>query len=188
MLFDRRQVHRRHREGDVDRFELGDCHELLVDGGEIADLHGVVAGAAVDRRSDIRVAQLHPGVFRDRLLDGQLRSGARDCRLVRVHGRERGVGLGVRLLAGVLGHDAFGDELPLSLSCELLEFRGRGVAGELRFRLREQRLIAGFVGLRLLQRRCERARIDFEERSALLDDVSFMKKRLFDLTSDLRAD
>ena len=94
----------------------------------------------------------------------------------------------MRLLAGVLGDNALCDELPLALRCELLEFRGRGIASELGFRLREQRLIAGFVGLRLLQRRGERARIDFEERSALLDDVSFMKKRLFDLTGDLRAD
>ena len=70
VLFDRRQMHGRHGEGDVDRFELGDRHQFLVDCGEVADLHRVVAGPALDRRSDIRVAQLHLGVLRDRLLDG----------------------------------------------------------------------------------------------------------------------
>ena len=80
------------------------------------------------------------------------------------------------------------DELRLPLRRELLEFRGRGVAGELRFGLSQQRLIAGLVGLRLLQRRFERPRIDLEEQVALLDDVAFVEERLFDLAGDLRSD
>ena len=107
---------------------------------------------------------------------------------VGVHRRQGGVGLGARLLAGVLGHDAVGDELRLPLGRELLEFRGCGVASELRFGLGEQRLIAGLVRQRLLQRRFERPRIDLEKEIALLDDVAFVEEGLFDLAGDLRPE
>ena len=76
----------------------------------------------------------------DRLLRDELRLRAFDRRLVGLDRRARRIGLRARLLADVLRDDAALDELRLAFGGELLIFGVRGVARELRFGLREQRL------------------------------------------------
>jgi len=62
------------------------------------------------------------------------------------------------------------------------------VARELRLGLGEQRLIPNEVGLRLLQRGCQRPLIDREQQIALLHEIAFVNGDLLQYARDLRAD
>ncbi len=62
------------------------------------------------------------------------------------------------------------------------------VLGQLRFRLRQQRLIAREVRLSLVQRGVVGTRIDGEEQRACLDVVAFVEADFLQRASDLGAD
>ena len=66
-------------------------------------------------------------------------------------------------------------QLLLALGGELLILGVGGVARELRFGLREQRLVAHQVRLGLRERRLERPAIEREEQLPLLDEVAFVE-------------
>ena len=92
---------------------------VCVGGDEVAGLHRQVAGAAVDRRPDRRVAELHARVVDGRLLRDELRPRALDGRLVGLDRGGGGVGRGPRLLRLVLRDDAALGQLRLALRRQL---------------------------------------------------------------------
>ena len=68
-------------------------------------------------------------------------------------------------------------QLLLPLGGELHVLGVGGVARELRFGLREQRLVAHQVGFRLRERRFERPAVEREEQLALLDQIAFVERQ-----------
>ena len=64
-------------------------------------------------------------------------------------------------------------------------FGVRGVATELRFGLRQQRLVAGQVGIGLCERGLEWPPIELKEQLPLFDDVAFAKRHFDERASDL---
>ena len=80
-----------------------------------------------------------------------------------------------RLLGRVARDDAALHELRLALRRELLVFGVGRVARELRFRLREQRLVAREVRVGLRKGRLERPAIEREQLLPLPDAVAFLK-------------
>ena len=83
-----------------------------------------------------------------------------------------------RLLDLILREDAALAELRLALGGQLLVFGVGRVARELRFGLREQRLVAREVRFGLRERGLERPPIEHEERLSLLDEVAFVEGEL----------
>ncbi len=151
------------RQRDIDEDGVG-----LVDGddpGEIARAHDVAgidqpgAGAPVDRRADAAVVELHL-----RHVDGGLVGLDAGFQL-----RHQGF-LGVQLLRG--GGPGF-DEPAVTIEVET------GIV--------EQRLILGLVGLRLLQRRRVRRRVDLDQHVAGVHVLALGKVDLDDLAVDPRA-
>ena len=125
---------------------------------QVAGMHQQVAGAAVDRRANLAVLEIQAR----RLHRGR----------VSLHrGRQRG---GRRL--GLIVLLARPDILLEQNRVALLVGRGLAIL----------RAIPGEVGLRLLQRGVERARIDREQQVALLDVLSLPEMHLHDLAADLR--
>ena len=132
---------------------------------------------SVDRRPDRRVAELHARVVDRGLLRDELCSRALDRGAVGLDRPRRSASAcGARLFARVLRDDAALAELRLAFGGQLLIFGVRGVARQLRFGLREQRLVADQVGFRLRERRLERPPIEREEQLPLLDEVAFVKR------------
>ena len=135
-----------------------------------------------------RVAELHARVVHRRLLREELRFGAFDVRLVGFDERRRGVGLRLRELRRVLRQDAALRQLALALGGDLLIFRVGGVAIELRFGLRFERLVAAQLRFGLRQRRFEGTPIEREEQLAGLHEIALVERDLLQLPGHLRAD
>ena len=89
-------------------------------------------------------------------------AGTLDSRLVGADGLVRGI-RGGALLGGLHGRShAFLGELFVAVSVRLGALGLRGIAGQVRLRLRELRLILSHGGIRLRQRLAIRPRIDFK--------------------------
>src|SRR4029079_16632543 len=102
-------------------------------------------GLSVKRGPAGRVAEFPPRV-RDRgVLRDELCPRALDICFVRLDRAGGGVGGGACLFRVVLRDDAALGELRLAFRRQLLILGVRGVATELRFGLRQQRLVAGQV-------------------------------------------
>ena len=151
LVLDLRQPVLRQHERNLDGLDLGDADQGLgggAGGGDhIARLDQDGAGLAVDRRHDVREIQID--------------AGGLDSRLVGFHhalvrfdlgglGRELLVGDGVLLRQGLI-----------ALQVDPVIGQGCGVARQLAFGLRLDRLIGG--------------RIDLEEKLAFVDDVAFVE-------------
>ena len=93
----------------------------------------------------------------------------------------------LRLLRHVLRDDAALDELGVALAGQLQVLGLAPIARQLRFGLREQRLVARQIGFGLLELRLIRPRIDREEVIALLDEVAFVEQHLGDDAGHLRS-
>src|SRR4029077_14606499 len=85
----------------------------------------------------------------------------------------------------VLRDDAALGQLRLAFRGQLLIFGVRRVATELRFGLRQQRLVAGQVGLGLRERGLERPPIELKQQLPLFDDVAFAKGHFDERAGDL---
>ena len=137
------QVDGRHGEGDEDRLDLRDCHQLLRCGGdEIAGLYRDATGAPVHRGANDRVAQLHFGVVVGGPGRLDLGFGALHIRLVGFDDALGRIGGGSDLLGGVLRNQTAGHQLALPLRGHLLIFGVGHITIELRLRLVEERLMA----------------------------------------------
>jgi len=108
-----------------------------------------------------------------------------DVRLVRLDGAGGRVRGGAGLFRLILRDDAPLRQLRLPFRGQLLILGVRRVATELRFGLREQRLIAGQIGFRLCERGFERAPIELKDELPLLDDVAFAKRHFDERAGDL---
>ena len=116
---------------------------IAVGGDHVALLDGEVAGAAVDGRADLGVAELHAGVFDRGLAGADIRLGAFDGGLVRRHRLGDCVGVGAQLLGLILGDDAALEQLGIAVGLRFGVFGLSGVARQIGLGLPERRLIVG---------------------------------------------
>ena len=135
--------------------------------------------AAVDRRSDRRVAELHLRVVDGRLLGDELRLRAFDRRAVGLDGRGDRVGAGARLFGDVLRDDAGLGELGLALRGELRSTR-RSTPSRTSWASAwlSNAWSRSEVGLGLLERGLERPLVDREEQLVFLDEVAFAERAI----------
>src|SRR5580704_2056167 len=145
---------------DLDRIHLGNCGEYRGRSHQVAHLHSVDAGDAVDQRKNFRVAQIQRSLF--------------NRSLSRFHGRLRS-----ELLLRV------GIELSLG---NRVSFRLGDIAFDVEFGVGQLRLSLRQLPVGLIKRRLKWARIDFEENLALPDKSAFLVVLMNQISAHVRLD
>src|SRR6516225_1112465 len=162
VLLNLRQARFRQREDHRDRFDLRGYDEAVRIGwmNDIADVDLSYAGHSVDRRGELRIAELRLRPFDRRLvgLDGRLQ--LLDLRLLGLDQLRSGPAL----------------------------ITQRAIPFEIGLRVRQLSLIAGAVRVRLIELRLIRTRIDHGEQIAGLHGLPFGEVDFGDLPLDLAAD
>src|SRR5205823_4338961 len=144
-----------------------------------------VPGAPVDRRADLRVPELEPGVVHVGLRRPLRGLRVLDRRAVGLHGRLHRRQVRLELIILLTCDELFLDQ---RLVAALLDPRVRElgrVALEVRDRLLNLGLALEQRRLRLAERGLERARIDGEEEVVLANVLAFLEVHLDDLPVDL---